>query len=167
MRLVAFWTFLVFLVFFTACGPSNLELWQRESAQAREQCAQVRGSRVERMRACKQRRHEVDRKYGQPQDVFFEATIAYWIAVAERVDRGELTEAQGESLASQFRAYMEGQRQQAELLKSSQRALDAAAYQAFWSNFWQSWNVRPGEQPRTPIRCHTYAIGTSIYTDCK
>ncbi len=56
--------------------PSNLELWQRESAQAREQCAQMTGRRAERMRACERRRCEVDLKYGQQPDVFYEATIA-------------------------------------------------------------------------------------------
>jgi len=153
-----------------ACGPSTYELWQRESVYVLEQCGQTSGELAEVLRECRQRQHAVNRKYGQPPDAFYEATIAYWIAVAERVNRGELTQAEGEALSAQFFAYMTLQRQQLEALKSSQRALDAAAYQAYLSNVWQNWNLQLPPQPRpqlrTPIRCRTYSVSSSVYTDC-
>ena len=156
---------LLAVTLFVACGPSAHRLWERERSEVTKDCDNAERLIADKLRCAVRRGREVDRKYSVRTDVFDDAIAAYSIAVAERVEHGELTREDSHWLSAQFLAQVYSERGRLGQQAALETAYDATTYEAFWSAFWRSWEAR-AVPPRSPIRCRTYSVGTSVYTDC-
>jgi hypothetical protein len=155
---------LLIVTIFVSCGPGTHERWERERSEVTKECYDQEGFTADKVRCAVRRGREVDRKYSVGTDVFDDAIAAYSIALAERVDRGELAGRDGHWLSTQFLAYIYSQRAQLAQQEAIRRAYDPMTYEGFWSSFWQNWNAQAA-QPRSPI-CRTYSVEMYVYTDC-
>lgn len=160
-----------------ACGPSTAELYQRELNVANMNCQALpeeSGGVLRKERECQRLLRPVADKYGHRPDVFAQSVLAYRLAVAERVDRNEITMTQAEYLVKEYQRRVMMEREQMlntrRQVDAAGRAADAAREQAEATQraaeaTWQLLQQQ-GVQRAQPIRCTTQYSGNIAYTNC-
>jgi hypothetical protein len=89
-------------------------------------------------------------RYGFPYDTYTGALFAHAEAMAEQVDRGEVSPAQADAFIQDVRVRLNAERQRLDSLERQERATQQ----------------RRTQPPRRPLRCETLRVGMMWETTC-
>jgi hypothetical protein len=134
------------------------ESWEEATATANVYCKEITASTlVEKEEVCQSYWRGMYQRFSLTPDTLREAEFAYRLAIAERVDRGQLGIREARFLVAQFRRDIEAEWRQRDLdrrrLAASERAAsaaDAAAFLGWYTNWMRTWQHMA---PRDPITC--------------
>ena len=106
-------------------------------------------------------------RHGLQLDPFDQAFLSYSVALAGRVDRGEISVDDAKYLMDKMHADMQLERQRLALQYQAVQAQRDLVWQQWWSNYWSNWQRTYQRTYRNPVSCtvRSYGGGTS-YIDC-
>jgi len=129
---------------------------------------------VEVFREFASRSRALYQRYDEPMSPVDSLFFSYGIALAARVDRGEISSEEAQYLLDKMVLDVEAERQRLTLqqqLVQAQREMAAAQnqlyWQRWWDGYWARWQQMYQPRLRTPIRCNGMNLGGGFYTvDC-
>ena len=155
----------------SGCGPSVQEQWAArmqalqmdlDSAQTQWK-AEVDQRRfrtnAEAMRELASRYDGVYARWGFRADAFSQALMAYAVALAERVDKRDISQDEANRLLNKLHAETERARRELALGAMATREQRSAAMIQWWNGFWSRQQETYQATPADPVRCMAMAVG--------
>jgi hypothetical protein len=151
----------------TGCGPTvqqqraaRLEAFRLELDSALAQWKSDVGQRrfptsAEAARGLAARYELVYDRWGVPPDALAQAALAYAVALATRVDRGDLSTDEANALLARMDADMGSARSALRAGRIYRAAGRDAAMRLWWRDYWASHERFFGAADRDPVRCDT------------
>ena len=149
----------------SGCGPSVKEQWSArmqalqmdlDSAQTQWKAEVDRHrfrTNAEAMRELESRYDGVYARWGFRADAFSQALMAYSVAVAERVDKREISQEEANLLLNKLHAETDRARRELALGAMATREQRDAAMIHWWSGFWSRQQETYQATPANPVRC--------------